>query len=235
MPERNAERKIHIRVGEDLHKRLRIRCAELDTTIQDYVVEPLDRELSAGRRPPRTSEPEAGTRRERMTRKARSKTDPIEREIELALNPGAFIPDRAAFSFVSDLDEVAAKIAKLIASDPARAATLYEAFLAAWYLKIEELDDPRQPGTTRMSMAPASVAGVVYLAVVTTGAVDVISTPDRCHRRPDRLLLASAFASGIALLGATPREGCQMSVWSTPRNTENHAKQIRRKVDHCEH
>ena len=46
MPERNAERKIHIRMGEDLHKRLRIRCAELDTTIQDYVVELLDRELS---------------------------------------------------------------------------------------------------------------------------------------------------------------------------------------------
>jgi hypothetical protein len=46
MPERNAERKIHIRMGEDLHKRLRIRCAELDTTIQDYVVDLLDRELS---------------------------------------------------------------------------------------------------------------------------------------------------------------------------------------------
>jgi len=48
MPERNAERKIHIRMGEDLHKRLRIRCAELDTTIQDYVVELLGRELSKG-------------------------------------------------------------------------------------------------------------------------------------------------------------------------------------------
>ena len=65
----------------------------------------------------------------------------MEREIELALNPGAFIPDRACFSFVSDLDEVAARIAKLIASDPSRAVSLYEAFLAACYLKIEELDD----------------------------------------------------------------------------------------------
>jgi len=76
-----------------------------------------------------------------MTRKARGKIDPIEQDIELVLNPGAFIPDRACFSFVSDLDEVAAKIAKLIAGDPARAVTLYEAFLAACYLKIEELDD----------------------------------------------------------------------------------------------
>ncbi|MGJ0479092.1 hypothetical protein [Pantoea agglomerans] len=25
----------------------------------------------------------------------------------------------------------------------------------------------------------------------------------------------------------------QMSVWSTPRSPENHAKQVRRKVDHC--
>jgi len=65
MPERNAERKIHIRMDEDLHKRLRIRCAELDTTIQNYVVELLERELSAGKRPRRAPGSEAGTRRER--------------------------------------------------------------------------------------------------------------------------------------------------------------------------
>jgi plasmid stability protein len=52
-------------MGEDLHKRLRIRCAELDTTIQDYVVELLGRELATGKRPPRTAGPEAGTRRDR--------------------------------------------------------------------------------------------------------------------------------------------------------------------------
>ncbi len=44
-----------------------------------------------------------------MTRKRRPRSDPI--EIELALNPGAFIAYSACFSFVSDLDEVAAKIA----------------------------------------------------------------------------------------------------------------------------
>jgi hypothetical protein len=76
-----------------------------------------------------------------MTRKPRAKADPLEREIELALNPGAFIPDCACFSFVSDLDEVAAKIAKLTANEPSRAVTLYETFLAASYAKIEELDD----------------------------------------------------------------------------------------------
>ncbi|MCC6130890.1 MAG: hypothetical protein IT186_13280 [Acidobacteria bacterium] len=77
-----------------------------------------------------------------MTRKTRGKfVDPIEREIEAALDPGAFIPDRACFSFVGGLDEVSAGIAKLIASDPSRAAGLYETFLAACYMKIEELDD----------------------------------------------------------------------------------------------
>ena len=76
-----------------------------------------------------------------MTRKPRTKADPIEQEIELALNPGVFIPDRACFSFTSDLDEVAAKIAKLTTSDSARAVTLYEIFLAASYSKVEELDD----------------------------------------------------------------------------------------------
>jgi len=76
-----------------------------------------------------------------MTRKPRGKADPLEDEIELALNPGAFIPDRACFSFVSDLDGVAAKIAKLTRSDPARAVTLYETFLAGCYEKAAELDD----------------------------------------------------------------------------------------------
>ena len=31
------------------------------------------------------------------------------------------------------------------------------------------------------------------------------------------------------------REGCQLSVWSTPRNEGNHAKQIIRRVDRCPH
>lgn len=76
-----------------------------------------------------------------MTRKPRGKADPLEHEIKLALNPGAFIPDRACFSFVSELDGVAAKIVKLTRSDPARAVTLYETFLAACYEKAAELDD----------------------------------------------------------------------------------------------
>ncbi len=76
-----------------------------------------------------------------MTRKPPAKTDPIEQEIALALQPGAFIPDRACFSFVSDLDQVAAKIAQLTTRDPARAITLYETFLATCHEKAEELDD----------------------------------------------------------------------------------------------
>ena len=46
MPGQSTTRKIHIRVEEGLHRRLRIRCAELDTTIQDFVVKLLGRELS---------------------------------------------------------------------------------------------------------------------------------------------------------------------------------------------
>jgi predicted HicB family RNase H-like nuclease len=46
MPEQSTERKIHIRVEEGLHRRLRIRCAELDTTIQDFVIKLLNRELA---------------------------------------------------------------------------------------------------------------------------------------------------------------------------------------------
>lgn len=43
-------RLIHIRLPEDVHKSLRIRAAELDTTMQDWVVETVTRELDRQRK-----------------------------------------------------------------------------------------------------------------------------------------------------------------------------------------
>jgi hypothetical protein len=76
-----------------------------------------------------------------MKQGIRSKTDPTEREIELALRPGVFIGYREVFSFVSKLEEVAAKIRKLGATEPGRAVGLYETFLAGCNAKADELDD----------------------------------------------------------------------------------------------
>lgn len=45
----------------------------------------------------------------------------------------------------------------------------------------------------------------------------------------------SAHAWGRILCSMVDRNGCSMSVWSTPKSNENHAKQIKRKVDACEH
>jgi len=67
--------------------------------------------------------------------------DPVEGEIELALSPGAYIRDRACFSFVSSLEGVAAQIDQIQDADPARAAGLYDSFLAGCKEKAEELDD----------------------------------------------------------------------------------------------
>ncbi len=76
-----------------------------------------------------------------MKRKRPAKADPLEREIELALNPGAFIPDHACFEFAGELDDLASRVAKLEPTDPARAVALYETFLAGCHEKIEEVDD----------------------------------------------------------------------------------------------
>ncbi|MHB8289545.1 MAG: hypothetical protein ACYDEY_09960 [Acidimicrobiales bacterium] len=77
-----------------------------------------------------------------MTNKvARGSRDPLEREIEAALEPGRFVGDRSCFSFVSDLEEVERDVASLLESAPDRAAALYEVFLAGCYEKVEELDD----------------------------------------------------------------------------------------------
>ena len=61
--------------------------------------------------------------------------------MELALSPGEFIGDHACFSFVSGLEEVAAKIKALTRTDAARAAGLYETFFAGCHAKAEELHD----------------------------------------------------------------------------------------------
>ena len=42
---KNGKRKIHILLGEDLHKRIRIRCAVEDRSIQKYVVSVLQRDM----------------------------------------------------------------------------------------------------------------------------------------------------------------------------------------------
>jgi len=76
-----------------------------------------------------------------MPRKLRPKVDPVECEMESALAPGAYITDHACFSFVDDVEKVAATISKLIRKEPARAAALYETFLAGCYEKAEEIDD----------------------------------------------------------------------------------------------
>ena len=66
---------------------------------------------------------------------------PIENEMERAFSAGSFIRDRACYSFVSDLEAVAAGIDALLPTEPARAAALYETFLGGCRLKAEELND----------------------------------------------------------------------------------------------
>ena len=80
-----------------------------------------------------------------MKPKPPSTVDPIEREIERALQPGAFIRDGQCASFVSGLEEIATTVDKLITTDPARAVELYETFLAGCHAKADELDDSILP------------------------------------------------------------------------------------------
>ena len=51
MGDRAADKKIHVRLPPALHRRLRVRCARLDTTIQEFVVELLNRELGGAQGP----------------------------------------------------------------------------------------------------------------------------------------------------------------------------------------
>mgnify|MGYP001062832177 CR=1 FL=1 len=44
-PKESKERMIHVRLPEIMHKKVRIRAAETDKTIQDWVFEAMKREL----------------------------------------------------------------------------------------------------------------------------------------------------------------------------------------------
>lgn len=67
--------------------------------------------------------------------------DPMDRAIESALQAGHFIGWNQGTAFVSGLKNLEREIAALSANSPARAAALYEAFIAACNLKAEEIDD----------------------------------------------------------------------------------------------
>ena len=67
--------------------------------------------------------------------------DPMDRAIESALQAGHFIGWNQGTAFVSGLENLEGEIAALSANSPARAAALYEAFIAACNLKAEEIDD----------------------------------------------------------------------------------------------
>ena len=73
--------------------------------------------------------------------KPRKRRDPMDSMIESALRPGRFIGWNEGLSFVADLSLVEREIAHLVASEPGRAVTLYETFLAACHAKAEEIDD----------------------------------------------------------------------------------------------
>ena len=45
----------------------------------------------------------------------------------------------------------------------------------------------------------------------------------------------SAHAWGRLLCLQQDRDGCSLSIWSTPRDPAVHAKQIRHRVDNCPH
>lgn len=46
---------------------------------------------------------------------------------------------------------------------------------------------------------------------------------------------AAGHRWGVMRCREHTREGCQVSIWSTPRNTGNHSSALRRAVDRCPH
>ena len=58
MPKKDIRpgRMIHIRVSEELHKQMRVRAAEVDTTMQDWVVNAITKALQRRQKASKRSE-----------------------------------------------------------------------------------------------------------------------------------------------------------------------------------
>lgn len=69
-----------------------------------------------------------------------SRRDPQESMIESALQPGHFIAWNQENAFVEDLEGTEREIAAMVANDPQRASSLYETFIAACFLKADQID-----------------------------------------------------------------------------------------------
>ena len=67
--------------------------------------------------------------------------DALDQAMERALRLGDFIDYGAAWSFITELEEVAEQIEQLLPEESERAAKLYETFIAGCYEKAEEIDD----------------------------------------------------------------------------------------------
>ncbi|GAB6058278.1 DUF6880 family protein [Desulfonatronum parangueonense] len=76
-----------------------------------------------------------------MSLTKRKQIDPLEKAIEAALSPGRYISYNTSWSFVEDVQGVADDIGEIILKEPARAARLYEIFIAACHEKADEIDD----------------------------------------------------------------------------------------------
>ncbi|WP_205243689.1 DUF6880 family protein [Desulfobulbus alkaliphilus] len=76
-----------------------------------------------------------------MNRGKKKQIDPLAQAIAAALAPGKFISHATTWSFVDDVEDLAGDIAKIIDTEPERAALLFETFIAACHEKAEEIDD----------------------------------------------------------------------------------------------
>lgn len=76
-----------------------------------------------------------------MTKRRTRRRDSMDRELESALQPGRYIGWAEGSGFVSGLRHVEQEIARLVVSEAARAAELYETFIAACTQKADEVDD----------------------------------------------------------------------------------------------
>jgi hypothetical protein len=105
----------------------------------------------------------------------------------------------------------------------------------------------RGPPLAKGSPANLPLACGLCLTGVNTGAsIRWMSRPRHPNKHVEKAVqyaeavgwhvhISNGHAWGKLFCPRSTREGCIVSVWSTPRNPENHARHLRREIDLCPH
>lgn len=165
--------------------------------------------------------------------------DPQEIVMESALQPGHFIAWNQESAFVAGLEGAEREIAALVANDPQRGSRLYETFIAACFLKANEIDSEWEfghfvaklaCGWVRARQGAGASAEITAKTLLTWMDRDDYGFFNDLGSDAVKVLNQPGLAAFEKEVQGRFEESCQKQKDQSGRHTQNHWAQILRSI-----